>query len=254
MKKLIYILSLLLSLSGFSQNQALFKKANTLYNEGKYAEAIDNYSAILESGNHSADLYFNLANANYKLNNIAPSIYYYEKALQLSPDDTDIKNNIAFAKNMTIDAIDVIPDSGFSRLIKSATNSMSFDTWAKVSVGLVFCFVILFLGYYFAYSTLNKRLAFIGSLTALICVCITLVFAFHKYNLDKNDNPAIVFAQESKVKNDPNSRSEESFRLHEGTKVQVVEAYNDWKKIKLSDGKTGWVPSKDIKILRDKFY
>ncbi|WNH08789.1 tetratricopeptide repeat protein [Thalassobellus suaedae] len=251
MKQLIYILLFLLSFSGFSQNQALFDKANALYNEGKYAEAIDNYSAILKSGNHSAELYFNLANANYKLNNIAPSIYYYEKALQLSPDDADIKNNMAFAKNMTIDAIDIIPDSGFSKLVKSVTNSMSFDNWAKISVSLVFCFVVLFLIYYFAYSTLNKRLAFIGSLTALIFVCITLVFAFHKFNLDKNDNPAIVFAQESKVKSDPSSRSEESFRLHEGTKVQVVEAYNDWKKIKLSDGKTGWIPSKDIKTLSD---
>ncbi|WNH14148.1 tetratricopeptide repeat protein [Thalassobellus suaedae] len=251
MKQLIYIILFLLSFSGFSQNHALFDKANALYNEGKYAEAIDNYSAILKSGNHSAELYFNLANANYKLNNIAPSIYYYEKALQLSPDDADIKNNMAFAKNMTIDAIDIIPDSGFSKLVKSLTNSMSFDNWAKISVSLVFCFVVLFLIYYFAYSTLNKRLAFIGSLTALIFVCITLVFAFHKFNLDKNDNPAIVFAQESKVKSDPSSRSEESFRLHEGTKVQVVEAYNDWKKIKLSDGKTGWIPSKDIKTLSD---
>ncbi len=250
MKKLIYILSFLLSLSGLSQNQALFEKANKLYNEGKYAEAIDNYSTILESGKQSADLYFNLANANYKLNNIAPSIYYYEKALQLSPNDNDIKNNMVFAKNMTIDAIDVVPVTGFSKLVKNVTNSMPFDNWAKASVGFVFCFVILFLIYYFAYSTLKKRITFIGSLTALTLVCITLVFAFHKYNLDKNDNPAIVFAQESKVKSDPNTRSEESFRLHEGTKVQVVEEYGDWKKIKLSDGKTGWLPSNDIKMLK----
>lgn len=251
MKKLIYILSFLLSLVGFSQNQALFKKANTLYNDGKYAEAIDNYNTILESGNHSAELYFNLANANYKLNNIAPSVYYYEKALQLSPDDVDIKNNMAFAKNMTIDAIDVIPDSGFFKFIKNITDIMSFDAWAKASIGLVFCFVILFLIYYFSYSTLKKRLAFIGSLAALLLVCVTLLFAFHKFNLDKRDNPAIVFAQESKVKSDPNLKSEEAFRLHEGTKVQVLETYNDWGKIKLSDGKTGWVPSKDIKMLKD---
>jgi len=251
MKKMFYILSFLFSLGLFAQNEALFEKANTLYNEGQYAEAIDNYREILETEKHSADLYYNLANAHYKLNNIGPSIYYYEKALLLNPNDADIKNNMAFARNMTIDAIDVIPDAGFSKLLNTATNKMSFDTWAKTAVGLVFCFVVLFLVYYFAYSTLNKRLAFIGSITALILVCITLAFAFHKYNLDKNDNPAIVFSQESKVKSNPNSRSEESFRLHEGTKVQVIEIYNDWKKIKLSDDKTGWVVSSDIKLLKD---
>jgi tetratricopeptide (TPR) repeat protein len=251
MKKLLYIFSLLLSLATFAQNQSLFEKANTLYNEGKYAEAIDNYTAILETGKHSADLYFNIANAHYKLNNIAPSIYFYEKALKLAPNDADIKNNMAFAKNMTIDAIDVIPDAGLAKIIKSTTNKLSFDSWARTAVGLVFCFVILFLIYYFAYTTVNKRLAFIGSVTALILALVSVAFAFHKYTLDKKDNPAIVFVQESKVKSTPNPKSEESFRLHEGTKVQVLETYNDWKKIKLSDGKTGWLPSKDIKMLND---
>ena len=59
-----------------------------------------------------------------------------------------------------------------------------------------------------------------------------------------------VFSQETRVKADPNSTSEEVFRLHEGTKVQVVETYENWKKIKLSDNSTGWIPSKDIKLLK----
>ncbi|MFD1161213.1 tetratricopeptide repeat protein [Hwangdonia seohaensis] len=251
MRPLIHILIFLLSVVSVAQNNVLFEEANTLYNQGKYAEAIDKYTAILETGNHSTELYFNLANAHYKLNNIAPSIYFYEKALLLSPHDDEIKNNMAFAKNMTIDAIDVVPESGISKFIKSTTNMMAYDVWAKISVALVLCFVILFLIYYFAYSTINKRLAFIGSLTSLFLMCVSLTFAFHKFNIDKKNKPAIVFAQESKVKSEPNSRSEESFRLHEGTKVQVLDTVNEWKKIKLADGKTGWISSNDIKLLND---
>jgi len=249
MRNVLFILSFLFSVIAFAQNETIFDQANTLYNEGKYAEAIDKYTTILKNGKHSAELYFNLGNANYKLNNIAPSIYYYEKALQLAPNDKDIKNNIAFARNMTIDGIDVIPESGFSRLTKNITNTFSFDTWAKLSIVLVFCFVILFLIYYFAYSSLKKRLTFIGSLTALFLCCITILFAFHRYDLDKKNKPAIIFAQESKIKSEPNVRSDESFRLHEGTKVQVLDTIKEWKKIKLADGKTGWVLSEDIKML-----
>lgn len=249
MKKLLYILSFLFSFGLFAQNNALFEQANTLYNEGKYGEAIDKYKTILDTKNHSAELYFNLGNAHYKLNNIAPSIYYYEKALQLAPNDEDIKNNLAFAQNMTIDAIDVVPEAGLSKILNNAANTMTFDAWAKVSIGFVFCFVILFLVYYFAYSSLRKRLAFLGSLVSLTMVCITLLFAFHKFNLDKKNKPAIVFAKEILVKNAPNNRSEESFRLHEGTKVQILDTVDDWKKIKLQDGKTGWVSSEDIKAL-----
>jgi tetratricopeptide (TPR) repeat protein len=249
MKKLLYILSFLFSFGLFAQNNALFEQANTLYNEGKYGEAIDKYKTILDTKNHSAELYFNLGNAHYKLNNIAPSIYYYEKALQLAPNDEDIKNNLAFAQNMTIDAIDVVPEAGLSKILNNAANTMTFDAWAKIAIGFVFCFVILFLVYYFAYSSLRKRLAFLSSLASLTMLCIALLFAFHKFNLDKKNKPAIVFVKEILVKNAPNNRSEESFRLHEGTKVQIIDTVDDWKKIKLQDGKTGWVSSEDIKAL-----
>ncbi|WP_372752820.1 tetratricopeptide repeat protein [Mariniflexile sp.] len=249
MKKLLYILSFLLNISVFAQNNAIFESANALYNEGKYAEAIDKYNAILDTKNHSAELYFNLGNAHYKLNHIAPSIYFYEKALKLAPNDADIENNLAFARNMTIDAIDVIPEAGLAKLLNNTANTFTYDGWSKISIAFVFCFVILFLIYYFAYTTLRKRLAFLGSLASLMFMCISLLFAFHKFNLDKRDRPAIVFAKESIIKSAPNNRSEESFRLHEGTKVQILDTLNSWKKIKLQDGKMGWIPTEDLKAL-----
>ena len=80
----------LLCLVGFSQTSGSFKQANDLYNSGYYKKAIDRYGSILASNLHSAELYYNLANCYYKLNEIGPSIFYYEKALQLSPNDSDI--------------------------------------------------------------------------------------------------------------------------------------------------------------------
>ena len=249
MKAAWYIVMFLLSTLSMAQNETLFEQANTLYNDGNYFEAIDRYKSILNNGEHSAALYFNLGNAYYKLNNIAPSIYYYEKALQLAPDDKDILNNIAFARNMTIDERDTIPEVGFSKFVNNLTNVMSFDAWAKMAVGLVIVFVILFLSYYFSYATLKKRIAFVVSLAAISLACISLLLAFHKYNLEKNDKPAIVFAKEAQIKSEPNLRSAEAFKLHEGTKVQVLDTVNNWKKIKLADGKTGWIVSDDIKAL-----
>lgn len=249
MRQILYIIAFLFSTAAVAQNNALFEKGNTLYNQGKYTQAIDAYSSILDTQNHSAAIYFNLANAHYKLNNIAPSIYYYEKALQLAPNDADIKNNLSFAKNMTIDAIDALPVTGFAKLGKKITHAFTFDGWAKLSILFVFLFVILFLTYHFLQTTIKKRVAFIGSNLALLLMVVTLLLAFNKYGLDKKDKPAIIFAQESKVKSEPNKRSEAAFILHEGTKVQVLDTIKDWKKIKLIDGKTGWVIASDIKTL-----
>ncbi len=249
MKSIIYILAVLISSISFAQNESLFEQGNSLYNEGKYEDAISKYESILTNGKQSAELYFNMGNAHYKLNHIAPSIYYYEKALQLNPNDKEIKNNIGFARNMTIDAVDAIPEVGFSKFVNNISKSFTFERWAYIAIGLVVLFVILFLTYYFANASVKKRLAFIGSMTTIVLAGLSLFFAFHNYELFENDQPAIVFAQESQVKSEPNLRSSESFKLHEGTKVQVMDTVNNWKKIKLADGKIGWIPQSDIKLL-----
>lgn len=232
-----------------AQNETLFEQGNTLYNDGNYTLAIEKYQAILDNGKHSAELYFNLGNAYYKLNNIAPSIYYYEKALQLTPNDKDILNNIAFARNMTIDDVATIPEIGFSKFVNSITNMMSFDAWAMMAVGFLILFVVLFLSYYFSYTSVKKRIAFVVSSASIVFACVSVVIAYHNYNLKKNDKPAIVFAKESQIKSEPNLRSTEAFKLHEGTKVQILDTVNNWKRIKLADGKTGWIVSDDIKAL-----
>jgi len=235
---------------GFSQNSQFFEEGNRLYNEAHYYEALDKYTQILDSGEHSAELYFNMGNAHYKLNNIAPSIYFYEKALLLKPNDKEIKNNIAFARNMTIDAIDKVPEIGFSSVVNKWARSFHFETWAKFSVGFSILFVLLFLFYYFSYSSFRKRFAFITSTICLILVFVTLGLTFHGQNLVEANQPAIVFAKESQIKSEPNLRSTEAFKLHEGTKVQVLDTVDNWKKIKIDDGKTGWVMNDDIKLVK----
>lgn len=249
MKHYIYILIFLIGTFGFSQNETQFEQGNDLYNQGDFEEAITKYESILESGKHSAALYFNLANAHYKLNHIAPSIYYYEKALQLAPHDKEIHNNIAFARNMTIDGIDSTPEIGFAKFSKQVTNWLTFDNWAKLSVALMVLFVVFYLIYYFNYSSLKKRLAFISAMTFLVMCGIAIALAFNNYHLTEKDQPAIVFSKEVLVKSEPNLRSPESFKLHEGTKVQILDTVNNWKKIKLADGKSGWLPTDDIKQL-----
>ncbi|MEO9077575.1 MAG: tetratricopeptide repeat protein [Gelidibacter sp.] len=249
MKHFVYILTFLIGCLGFSQNEQLFKQGNDLYNKGDFEDAISKYESIIDTGEHSAALYFNLANAHYKLNHIAPSIYYYEKALKLSPNDKEIHNNIAFARNMTIDAIDKVPEIGFAKFSKNVTNWLTFDNWAKLSVFLMVLFVVFYLVYYFNYGATKKRLAFVASMSFLIMACGAVALAFNNYNLVEKDQPAIVFVKETQVKSEPNLRSSESFKLHEGTKVQILDTVNNWKKIKLADGKTGWIPKQDIKLL-----
>lgn len=251
MKSIFTFLLVLLSFSVSSQNEELFNSATEAYNKADYNSAIENYLKIIEAGQHSTAVYFNLGNSYYKLNQVAPSIYYYEKALLLSPNDAEIKNNLGYAQNMTLDAIEVMPETGLSKIYNDVTGFLSFDQWGYIAVFFMILFVLLYIAFYSLKYATQKRVAFVTSITSLFIAIISVVFAFLQYSDFQADQPAIVFENEVKVTSEPNERSQSVFTLHEGTKLNVLETLNDYKKIKIADGQTGWLNAESIKLLRD---
>lgn len=249
MKSLLFYFFMLCFIPLMAQNEVLFEQANADYNDGNYQEALENYDQILSNGETSAALYFNLANTHYKLNNIAPSVYYYEKALQLKPNDKDIVNNLEFARNMVIDDIEVVPETGLSKLVNNTISRLSFDGWAWMAIVSSVIFAISFLLYYFSAGTKFKRLFFGISIFFLIVSLGSLGFAYQQQSSIKNSQYAIIFSEEVPVRSEPNLRSDELFLLHEGTKLEVLETFQDWIKLELSNGAQGWITKNEVRFL-----
>ncbi len=247
MKKTVYIF-LLLTQVFFAQNG--FEEGNKLYQKGKYNEAITAYQNVLNAKKQSAELYFNLGNCYYKLNKVAPAIYNYEKALVLSPNDTDVINNLNFAKKLTIDEIKEVPKVGFEKLLRDFTATFYYDTWAWVSVGLAFLFLLFFIGYYFSETTASKRIFFVSMFVLVFLILISVLSAIFEKNYHENERPAIVFDEIVSVKNEPKSSATDVFVLHEGTKVFVLESLDNWRKIELTDGTEGWIENTAIKEVK----
>ena len=234
-----------------AQNEVLFKKATEAYNQGQFEKAIAHYETILKNGKHSAELYFNLGNCHYKLDEIGPSIYYYEKALLLQPNDREIENNLSFAKNMRLDAIDEMPKTAMARMHDSIVLFLTPDQWGYLAVFAIVLFVLGFIIYYILYAATHKRIAFILANTALCIAIFSVVMGYLGIRDERGKNPAIIFDREVVVTSEPNERSEKVFALHEGTKVNVLESLESWSKIRIADGQTGWMPSESLKQLKD---
>ena len=230
-----------------AQNELLFTQANEAYNKGSYAKAIELYESIEKTGNVSENLYFNLANSYYKLQKVAPSIYNYEKALSLALNNQDILDNYRFAKNMRLDQIDQLPQGFLTKLYQKIVNLWSVDTWAWLSIIFIFLFVVTFILFYKAKFSQERKLFFAGWTLSLLISVLCLIFAFQTESYKTNTQFAIIYSSEVAIQSEPNLRSETLFKLHEGTKVQVLDIVDDWKKIKLTDGKIGWMPKKELK-------
>lgn len=247
MKKLIFLL-FLFTLQVSAQNEVLFEEGNMAYNEGDYSTAISNYEQILENGQTSSALYFNLANAHFKINNIAPSIYYYEKALQLDPNDSDIKTNLEIARTMVIDDIQDQQITGFTRLWNNSLSILGYNQWGWMAVTFSVLFAVLFLLYYFSRKSLWKRVFFPAAGLVFFLMIISIIFAFQQQNYYTNNQFAIIYAQQVVVRSEPTPRADEVFVLHEGTKIEILETYQDWVRFELANGAQGWMEKDYIKI------
>lgn len=248
MKKTAIIISLLIGVFTAAQTpQELFAEANNLYKKGNYSQAINSYNEIEKKGLISEDLYYNLGNCYYKLNKIAPAIYNYEKALKINPTHAEAKNNLTFANRMKIDVIETLPKTFWQKISNTIIKKLTFDTWAVFTVIFAFLGALLFLVYYFSATSTKKLLFFNLAIVAFVLFLITTFFAYTNYNLIINNKEGIIFSTEVNVKDAPSENSNTNFKLHEGTKVYLMDYVDQWQKIKLANGKIGWVTSTSLK-------
>lgn len=247
MKNICY---LLLFVSQVFWGQAAFEQGNQYYQKGNYQKAIASYESILKTGEHSADLYFNLGNSYYKLNQVAPAIFNFEKALLLKPNDKEIISNLSFAQKMTIDEVVEVPKVGFSRIIQDVTAFFHYDTWAWLTISLSLLFLGCFLGYYFSDKVLLKRFFFTTMIFLVLFMIISFLAGFFQRDISNNERPAIVFLDVASVKSEPKSNAPNAFVLHAGTKVFVLDTFENFKKVQLLDLKNGWIEASAIKELK----
>ena len=73
--------------------EQVWDAANTAYINSDYHRAIDAYRQLILRGYASDKLYYNLANAYFKVGRYGKAILYYNRALRLAPGDADIRYN-----------------------------------------------------------------------------------------------------------------------------------------------------------------
>jgi len=226
-----------------------FNKANSLYGEGQFEQAIQLYEEVLSTGVESGELYFNLGNAYYKFGELPSAILNYERAHLLKPQDSDIKHNLELAYTQTTDKMETVGTFFLSQWIITIRNKATSDFWTLLGIG---CFVLtLLFASFFMYSNsvVLKKAGFYLAIIMVVSTFITLSFAFKQKDKLINRTFAIVFSPSVTVKSSPDVSGTEIFILHEGTKVKVIGSLGDWKEIKLANGYVGWIEMETITMI-----
>lgn len=242
MKKILLISLIMfmhLSLSALAEVNTL-EQGRKAYESGDFDSARAIYQELADQGYQSFELYYNLGNTYYKLGELAGSILYYERAKKINPLDEDLLFNLGLVTSKITDKV-TVADPG---PLETLTMSLSSDAWGVISVLFFFLFVIsLFLFFYM--SSLTFKRFFLTALIIFILVSgITFFLGLYNRQMLLSDQ-GVVFAPAVTVTSAPGKTGKELFIIHEGLKVEILEASGEFLKIKLSDGNVGWIPKSD---------
>lgn len=240
---LLLLLTFSVSASGIDE---IMKNANNHYRNNDFSAAISEYEKLISEGYQGASLYYNLGNAYYRTGKLGYAILFYEKALKFSPSDEDIIHNLALANSKTIDKPDALPKFFLFEWWEAFLAFLSTQTWIILTLIVYLIFLITVALYFFAGNIINPRVTFFTGSLILILLILSVSVVVIKLNRESKRIEAVIIENSVVVKLSPHKQGKDGFVIHEGLKILLEEQLDEWNKIRLPDGKVGWVKKNQI--------
>lgn len=227
-----------ISFANAPATEQLYKSANQFYKSNQFDKAVGEYEKIISKGYKHAEVYYNLGNCYYKLNAVGKSVLAFERALKLSPKDEDIQHNLILAKSKCVDNIQPIQQLAIINwwnVFISFNNSNGWGIYSMIAIWIsILVFVISF---FIGRNRFSNSLTFLFMVLSFAC----LALAIRQKNVEQNSNDAVLMVSSLNVKSAPDADSNDLFLIHEGSKLHLLDKVGDWNKIRLDDGKVGWI-------------
>lgn len=244
--------SLLLLLFGaFQQLNAqvtsMFIDANKYYENQDYQAAYRLYDSIEKMNYNSPELFFNKANAAYKLDSFVMAILYFEKALKLNPSMIEANKNLELANKKLFEGKLPNPIKSVSHWISQFFNG-NFELLALIATIFSLLISLLLVIKIATKKSPKTRIIPLVNALSIIGFLVTISLAFVIYNYSVNQNSAIVFDNDTKIMNEPSINSNFIFKIERGGKITILEENNEWYKIEYNS-KIGWVKKENVVII-----
>ena len=228
----------------------LMAKANERYERGEYAEAAQQYEALIDRGYIDAALYFNLGNAYLESEDLGRAILHYLRARELSPRDPDIRDNLELARSKTLDSIvgergslvEGVSYFGRRWVTPGELGAAALLLWAAsgMAIGALLVWRVF---------PLRRVLRVVTAAIAVATLASFLILVSMAY-ANPYENTGVVTAAAVEIVTGPGPQYPEEFTLYSGAQVRVTDSRHGWLRIELPGGELwGWVPSHTIDVV-----
>lgn len=226
------------------------KQANEALSSQNYDNAIGLYHDILSDGYESSSLLYNLGLAYFRKEDYGRAVLYWERTLQLAPNDQDTKHNLKLVRTQFLkNQLDIIPQSFLERSWTNLVNVTSLNIWTILSLIIFWVGAVGLFFWLKAKERKYRKLGFIVGLSSLFLGALISIFAYSRFRTDYITQNAVTIAKEAAFRLGPEEVSDIELILYPGLKVAIISDFDSWYKVKLSDGRIGWIDKESVTII-----
>jgi hypothetical protein len=229
-----------------ARGNALFDQANAAYLSGDISRAVAGYEALLEEGLVSPELETNLGAAYLRQGKRGLAALHLERALFLDASDDDARADLLEVRRGNVDKLEGEPEEGGAEALSRALATLPGRASAVALAAL------WSLGWGLLAAHLLRPRSSLGPSAAacfILAAAASLVTAgsaaAHRLTLHR----AVVVAQAAPAREGPSDRAASHFEVHEGTALRIEDEEHGYRRVKLSNGLSGWVPSSSVALV-----
>lgn len=219
-----------------------FQEANTCYRTGDYAKAASLYESLVDGNSPVAAFYYDLANTYVRLGKLSRAILNYERALRLAPRNADIRENLRYTRGL----LEYRVEDGRNWYLRATETVLKYATEREIYTVVLGVLGVFLVGGILFF--LNGRGVFWNPWQRFVFIVLlfAVFVAFGKQVQSNLIRDAIVMQKECEARYGPSEHDQVAFRMGEGIKVFVMDRREDWSRVLLTNGESGWVKDTDI--------
>jgi hypothetical protein len=224
----------------------LFADGNAAYLSGEVSRAVSAWEALASEGLLSPELETNLGAGYLRQGKRGLAALHFERALFLDPGDDDARADLVEVRRVNVDRLEGAEEGGTEALLRLLAPLPG--TAAAVALVLLWSSAWVLLGARVLFAA-PRWTAF----TSAACFALALFAGLVTWGAASARHlalqRAVVVAPAAPAREGPGEKNASRFEVHEGTTVRVEDEEGGFRRVKLANGLTGWVPAAAVEMV-----
>ena len=213
----------------------MFAKANTAFAAGQFKSAIQQYQAVVRSGEWSPNLFYDLGNAYFRDSDFGRAILNYERALQLDRNHPEADANLRIARDQT-HALELA-----AKPFENYLNFVGANSFAILAAILFWGTIILLI---------LRRRKLVWMTIGLILTASCGLAAYKLETGTRGQAVAVVVGDNIEARVATADSAKSVLALPPGSEVMILQERGDWSYAALPNNLRGWIPTKAVEKVR----